>query len=290
MVAVFFMSIFMSSVFEGQYVGFFATLAVVRLLQSFMIIRMYYLHPQTKPATYNILQGFFAASALWMLSAAVVDPYHFVIAFAALAVDILVPLTKGKGNTKRYLNVYHLQERLGLFLMLVIGESMIVVALSNSTASQVFNQAGIVFSGLGIMIALWWLYFEYSDRHIGDRPDNLFAYLHSHGLLFGSIILLSVGYKIILDTQADLTAFWFVVAGMVGIAVSLISIRIAHKPARLRTTLSIGSIIAVSVLVAGVGYLLEWYVETIVFVTLVFMVTAWLDTQNILKGARKRLS
>ncbi len=287
MVAVFLMSLFMSAVFEGQYVGFFATLAFVRLVQSFMLLRMYYVHPDTRPTTYNILEGFFAASALWALSAVIGDPYHFVVAFAALAVDIFVPLTRGKGNTKRYLNVYHLQERLGLFLMLVIGESMIVVALSNSAASQLFNQTGVVFSGLGLMIALWWLYFEHSDKHIGRRPTNLFGFLHAHGLLFGSIILVSAGYKIMLGSHVSLTAFVLVLAGMIGMSVSIVSIRLTLHTLCLRATTLVACIACTGVITATYGYLSERYVETIALLTILFIVTAVIDYYDVFTPSKR---
>jgi len=288
MVAVFLMSIFMSAVFEGNYVGFFMILAFVRLLQSFMIIRMYVNHPQTRPVTYNILGGFFVASFLWAASALIGDPYHFVVAFAALAVDIFVPLTKGKGNTRSYLNVYHLQERLGLFLMLVIGESMIVVALSNSGTTQLFNQTGVVFSGLGIMIALWWLYFEYSDKHSGKHPRNLFAFLHSHGLLFGSIVIVSVGYKIILDTFATQTAFLFVIAGMAGISASILFIRLTLYEICLKATTMSLAILLVGVSVAVYGYMFERYLEAMTFLTVLFIATAIIDYFGFFESLKKQ--
>jgi len=289
MVAVFLMSVFMSAVFEGDYFGFFITLAVVRLLQSFMIIRMYTLHPSTRPDTYNILSGFFVASGLWALSAFTGDPFHFVVAFAALAVDILVPLTRGEGKTKRYLNVGHLQERLGLFLMLVIGESMIVVALSNSANTQLYNQTGVVFSGLGLMIALWWLYFEYSDDHAGTRPRNLFAFLHSHGLLFGSIILLSVGFKIILDTLPNFTAYVFVVLGMAGTSLSLMLIRGTLHRVCFKAVALVSGLLTIGGLFVLYGFMTERYVEAMMYLTALFIASAVLDHFAVFAAAKKTL-
>ncbi len=157
------MSITMPAIFAGSYVGFFFTLALLRFVQSGTLARMYILYPKTRPQTYNILEGFIAGGLLWAISAFVPAPHHFIFAIMALTVDVLTPLTRGKGNTTPYLNVYHLQERLGLFLMLVIGESMIVVALSNTAAGLSVVEPAIIFSGLGMMIALWWVYFEHSD-------------------------------------------------------------------------------------------------------------------------------
>lgn len=231
MIGAFLMSLTMGPVFTGSYMGFFLALGLLRLLQSMMVLRLYLKYPGTRPKTYNMIEGFVAASLLWLVTAFVPDPFHFIIAFVALGIDIFTPLTKGKGNTKRYLNVFHLQERLGLFLMLVIGESMIVVALANTATSVTFVEPSIIFSGIGMMVALWWLYFEHSDERPGVRPKNLFLFLHSHGFLFGSIILLSVGYKIAISHPESITAAYFVAFGSFGVLATIFIIRLMmHVP------------------------------------------------------------
>ncbi|NEN93347.1 MAG: low temperature requirement protein A [Okeania sp. SIO3H1] len=281
MIGVFMMSVFMSDVFDGHYIGFFVTLGLVRALQSFMIVRMYLLHPETRPVTYNLLEGFFVASALWMLSAFVPGPYHFIVALMALLTDVLVPLTRGKGNTIRYLNVHHLQERLGLFLMLVIGESMIVVALSNSVSGTVFDQLGIVFSGLALMLALWWLYFEHSATQAAKRPNNLFLFLHAHGLLFMSILFISVGYKLILDTTISALSYWSIVVGMSGLAISLLLVRAALHGVQARACLLLILHIAAAIGLIVFGYGTEQYVLAISCLTGVFTLAAIIDQQRL---------
>lgn len=278
MVGAFLMSLSMAAVFDGEYLAFFLTLAGMRFLQSFMIIRMYLLHPEARPATNNILQGFFAASALWLASAFVLDPYHYVLALAALAVDILVPLTKGEGNTRRYLNVHHLQERLGLFLMLVIGESMIVVALSNSARSILsLTEPTILFSGLGLMIALWWLYFEHIDDYRGVRPKHLFLFLHAHGILFGSIILVSVAYKLLLEGAEGVAPLSFLFIGAFGIAGALLVIRAnLHQVCR-RSVVLVGALALLAFVLAIGGFVQERSYESVIAVTILFIAVAIMD-------------
>lgn len=289
MVGAFLMSITMAATFEGNYVGFFLTLGLVRMLQAGMLIRMYVKYPEKKPATYNILEGFLVGSFLWIWSAFVPAPFHFILAGAALAVDILTPVTRGQGNTVRYLNVYHLQERLGLFLMLVIGESMIVVALSNTATALTLTEPAVLFSGLGLMVALWWLYFEYSDQHLGKRPKNLFLFLHAHSVMFGSLILLSVGYKKVLQTEGA-TGLLFVLLGSVGIAVSIAVIRASLQ--ELYGRLLILSVIMLILLgdVLFIGLLQERVIESVVGITLLFGVVAILDYRGDLLRISKAIS
>ncbi len=284
MVAAFLMSLTMTAVFAGDYFGFFFTFGLLRLLQAFMLVRMYYAHPQTRPATYNILEGLVIGAALWITTSLAPAPYHFVLAGIALLVDIFTPLTRGKGNTTRYLNVYHLQERLGLFMMLVIGESMIVVALSNTTDSFSLIETSIVFSGLFMMIALWWLYFEHSDDNQGVRPRNLFIFLHSHGFLFGSIILLSIGYKLAIIAPRSMEAFTFVAAGSLGIAVTLVSIRLMTHTFHRRAATIVAGLFFLGFGILYIGFEDFRVIEATLALTALFGLAAISDRVGIFKG------
>jgi low temperature requirement protein LtrA len=277
----------MAGVFEGNYMPFFLTLGGVRLLQTFLFAWMLYKNPSIRPVTYNILQGFTVASVLWIVSAFVPSPVHFIVMLAALLIDILTPQTRGKGNTKRYLNVHHLQERLGLFLMLVIGESMIVVALSNSASLFSVTQLATVFSGLGLMIALWWLYFEHNDDHVGVRPKNLFAFLHAHGFLYGSIIATSVAYKLLLEGKGGLDAITFLLLGAFGISVSLIIIRSTLHEICNRSILLTSGLLLVGALIAFRGWEVDRVHETVITITLVFILTAILDYFSFFKETKE---
>ena len=290
MVGAFLMSITMPGVFEGDVGGFLTAFALVRGLQILMILRLYRLDPERRPKTQNILHGIMIAAGLWVLSGFFESPYAYIIAFSALALDILTPLTKGKGNTIRMLNVGHLQERLGLFLMLVIGESMLVVALANTAISVGVVQPALVFSGLIIMIALWWVYYYHLEQ-VGEgvRPNNLFLYLHAHGFLFGSIILLAAGYKNLLKHGDPYTAdFLLITAGLSGLVVTQAVIRNAlHGRLRRLTYVSTG--ITVGIIVSAyVAIMHDFMLEAIGFYTALMVILALVDTRAITKFIRSQ--
>lgn len=279
MVGAFLMGIAMPEVFVGSHAIYFISFAVLRFVQTLMLLRMYHVYPETRPNTYNILEGFAIAGVLWLCAGLVAAPLYIVFALAALAIDILVPLTRGKGNTVRYLNVFHLQERLGLFLMLVIGESMIVVALSNTLLNHGVDPA-LIFSGLGIMIALWWLYFEHSDFYSGVRPRNLFMFLHSHGMLFGSIIFVSVGYKLVIEEIASVSGLVFVALGIIGATGALTFIRIAHHGMSRVAMLKIFILTLPYALITWFGIETGMVREAIVLYTIWYLVVAFIDYKN----------
>jgi low temperature requirement protein LtrA len=172
--------------------------------------------------------------------------------------------------------VYHLHERLGLFLILVIGESMIVVALSNTATSLGIQQLVTVFFGLGMMVALWWLYYEHNDRLADVRPNNLFVFLHAHGILFLSIIGVSVGYRLQLSGGTDVAILWFSLGGAIGIAIAILLIRITlHNVCMRALWLTTGLVLLAVATVGGAVFISNVLVMS--GLTLVFTMVAILD-------------
>ena len=291
MAGAFIMSIAMPGVFEGEVGPFLASFAIVRGLQILMILRLYRLYPDQKPVTQNILQGIVVATVLWVAAGFVEAPYGYIVAFAALALDILTPLSTGKGNQIRLLNIGHLQERLGLFLMLVIGESMLVVALANTAVSAELERPFFVFSGLIMMIGLWWVYYWHLERlGEGVRPKNLFLYLHAHGFLFGSIILLAAGYKNMIKHGEAYTAdFLLVTAGAIGVTITLTVIRNAlHGRLRRLTFMSVPSVILIG-LIAWWALMHGYTTEAIGIYTVLMAVLALVDVK-VLNSIANRLA
>lgn len=229
LVGAFMMSLAMPAVFAGDYATYFITLALLRLLQVFMMLRMYRLHPEHNPKTKNVVQGIAIAAILWFVSAVVPDPYHMVLAAAALLLDILTPLTKGKGNTVRLLSIHHLQERLGLFFMLVLGESLLVVALANTALKVETAPLILLLSGVLAVVALWWLYFDFLEREGHERrPQQFFVFVHAHGFLFGAIVLLAAASKLLLEGKLAIQPLIVLYLGaLVGIVSCLFIIRAA---------------------------------------------------------------
>ena len=282
MVGAFLMSVSMPGIFEGNVGLFTASFALVRCLQILMIFRLYRLYPERKPNTQNILQGISIATVLWVAAGFTPAPYGFIVAGAAVVLDVLTPLTRGKGNTVRLLNMSHLQERLGLFLMLVIGESMLVVALANTAVTTDLTRPAFILSGLFLMIAVWWMYYYHLEQRAeGVRPKNLFLYLQAHGWLFGSIILLAAGYKnTIKHGTVEFPDFIFITLGVIGLLTTLTVIRNAlHGQLRALTrTAAIGV-----VLLMGLAYLAhqkEWYTEIAGVYTLLLVVVALFDAKQ----------
>ncbi|MCA9362940.1 low temperature requirement protein A, partial [Candidatus Kaiserbacteria bacterium] len=93
------LSILMPDIFkEGDVSRFFLAYALVRLIQLFMLLRLYRLKPEEAPVTYNIAQAFAISIGLFVAASFLSLPYALILAVAGLVLELFGPLTTGKGN------------------------------------------------------------------------------------------------------------------------------------------------------------------------------------------------
>jgi low temperature requirement protein LtrA len=138
-----------------------------------------------------------------------------------------------------------------------------------------------------MMIALWWLYFEHSDRHAGVRPKNLFLFLHAHGFLYVSIILISVAYKLILTGKDPVVSLNFLLLGSMGIVLNLLAIRSTLHKVSTRVVVKVLSLFAVSLGIIYVSYDQGLINETVIATTTIFLIAAFLDQFSFFKSSAK---
>jgi low temperature requirement protein LtrA len=128
------------------------------------------------------------------------------IEYVSPAVGFFVP-GLGRSETSDWdVEGSHLAERCGLFIIIALGESILVTGATfarldwNPISATAFVLA---FAG---SIAMWWIYFnigaERGSRHIARSSDPgrvaRFAYTYIHLLLVGGIILAAVGDELVL--------------------------------------------------------------------------------------------
>ncbi|MEV7414472.1 low temperature requirement protein A [Streptomyces sp. NPDC089919] len=112
--------------------------------------------PRWRPLSYCL-----GSALLWAGSAAVPTPWRFPVWGVLLAAEMILLLTaRGTGIPGR-VHIGHLVERVGLFVIIVLGES--VLALITSTDHAWSAAAGVVaVLGFLLLAALWWSYFDYA--------------------------------------------------------------------------------------------------------------------------------
>jgi low temperature requirement protein LtrA len=106
----------------------------------------------------------------------------------ALAIDISTTILVGRKHIQLAPNIFHLPERMGLFTLIVLGETIFGLVSSLSDHEWSIESTISIGAGLGIAFSLWWVYFDSIDctvirafREKGRiefiRHDCLFTFL-----------------------------------------------------------------------------------------------------------------
>ncbi len=145
----------------------------------------------------------------------------------AVVMDLVAASIGGRGATWD-LNAAHVSERHGLFVIIAIGESLIVAGAAAST--EVRSPALVLAAGSGIAVAclLWWTYFGWlkdaSEHALARFPSSAIgrttrdAYSLAHFPLLCGIVGFAVGVKEITGHPEDPLAVEYTVALAVGVA------------------------------------------------------------------------
>lgn len=144
-------------------VGFALCYIVVRGILIFKYLRAGYHVPISRPLTTVFAIGFSLSVALWLLSIAIPPPWRFALWAIAMGIDLATPIVAGRSFQQVPPHMAHVSERLGLFTIIVLGESVVGVVrgISGQELGLFAGETGLL--GLMIAFSLWWIYFDSVD-------------------------------------------------------------------------------------------------------------------------------
>ncbi len=193
----------------------------------------------------RILTWFVAAGVLWIAGALVDGPARIALWLVALALDYGAPLVlfwvpgrpRLAGSTWN-VETEHFAERFGLFVILALGESIVITGATTSALD--LDTARIVAFGMAFLAtaALWWLYFSAVVR-IAQRQLELSenrtllardAYTYLHVVMVAGVIVTAVGDELVIAHPTEVLPAPEVAAVVAGPAIYLL----AHALFRLR--------------------------------------------------------
>ncbi|MCB5165372.1 low temperature requirement protein A [Streptomyces bambusae] len=129
--------------------------------------------PRWRPLTYCL-----AAAVLWAVSAAVPSPGRYVMWAVLIAAEMVLLLTARGTGMPRDLHTGHFIERVGLFVIIVLGESVItLVSAADHTWTVRAGVTGVL--GFVLLAVLWWSYFDFgsaSAEMVFGAADGRTAY------------------------------------------------------------------------------------------------------------------
>jgi low temperature requirement protein LtrA len=196
---------------SGETSGNFAiSYAAIRAFLVIEYIRAGRKIPAARALANRYAQGFLISTLLWLISAAIPIPIRFVIWALALAIDVTTTILVGRKHLHLAPNIFHLPERMGLFTLIVLGETIFGLIRSLSGHKWSIESTISIGAGLGIAFSLWWIYFDSVDgspirafREKG-RIGIYITWLYIHFPLVVGLVATATGIRDIVSSDQNI--------------------------------------------------------------------------------------
>jgi low temperature requirement protein LtrA len=158
------------------------------------------------------------------------------LAFVLLvALEFVVPYWAERPGMTTW-HPHHIAERYGLFAIILLGETIAVLAIGDSQVVSAGDRVGPLIaagiSALVLVFGLWWLYFlQPAGDGLAAHREGAFLWGYGHCLVFAGLGALGAGIQVVVkfagghSTVAPMTVAWSVA---IPVAVYLVSLVVAH--------------------------------------------------------------
>jgi low temperature requirement protein LtrA len=181
----------------GDTVPFALAYVAVRAFVIALNARAWLHLPAARPLLNRYIPAFTLAAVLMLVSIAVEPPFRYWVWAVALAIDVGTPLASRMRIETIPIHASHIPERIGLFTIIVLGETVLAVVLGTTAVDWSLESGVVAALGFALGASFWWLYFDYLDGEmlLGRSTWTGQAYLYSHLPLMAGVIALGVGVK-----------------------------------------------------------------------------------------------
>ncbi len=196
---------------HGGSLAFAATYAALRVIIIGLYFRAWRSVPESHELTTRYLISFIVALVVWIVSLFVAEPLRYWLWGLALLIEIgNGPVTYA--TIKQVpAQVSHMDERFGLFVIIVLGESIVSVAGGVAEAEWQWRTVLTAAAGFASAAGAWWLYFQRADPTVitravrGTARDRLMSYVYgySHLLVFAGITAGGVGVQVAIEGASE---------------------------------------------------------------------------------------
>jgi len=187
--------------------------------------------PSLRRVFVGILVWFLASGVLWLAGAFADESLRLAIWGAALGIEFVGPAAGfwipglGRSDTHEWtVEGGHMAERCGLFIIICLGESVLVTGATFSQHAMDPTTVGAFLAALVGAFAMWWIYFNaHADlaAHAiagSDDPGRIarIAYTYAHIPIVAGIIVTAAGDELALAHplgHAEAAAAWLILGG-----------------------------------------------------------------------------
>jgi len=191
------MAIFVHHGMGDNFVPFEICFLTSRLLLTLMWLRGGLANPQVAPLTNRVFICFIPALILYLLAIFSDPPTRYIIWVAGLITEALTPVIAHTGIKIALpkFGASWLAERYGLFILIVMGETLVGVIRGASETKQVsFSTFVAAILGLILSFGVFRIYFDFIGRRNPRKPMWwMLTWSNLHFLLVMSIVVTGVG-------------------------------------------------------------------------------------------------
>ncbi len=165
------------------------------------------------------ISGFTLGWLLWASSLLVGGPARYWLWAAGTAIEIGTPLVSRRVIQAAPIHASHIPERMGLFIIIVLGESVLAVVVGVSGVSLGLRSGLVAGAAFTVAACVWWLYFDYLDSSvILPSVGRGQVYVYGHFPLAVGITTIGAGTKLAIESASgevlDAGASWVVCGGV----------------------------------------------------------------------------
>lgn len=184
--------------------AFAVSYLATRLLLLALYARAYRHVTEARPTIAIYLGGTGAGAALWAASLLVPGNARYLLWAAGVLVELAAPILTTRFGGGVPLHLEHLPERFGLFVILVLGES--IASVVNGVHDTQWRASSVIVAAIGFVsvAALWWNYFDLGGaagkrRLVADGHDQesgvADVYIYGHLPLTLGLAAFAVGIE-----------------------------------------------------------------------------------------------
>ncbi|MCU1688680.1 MAG: Low temperature requirement protein LtrA, partial [Jatrophihabitantaceae bacterium] len=189
--------------FDGSYAVVVVGYLIMRLAGVSQWIRAAISDPAHRPTTTRYAIGISIVQIGWIAWLAVPDGGPGIAVYVLLVLSEIAVPTWAERRTTTPFHTEHIAERYGLFTIIVLGEALIgataAVQAGMSEGGHAARLLTAAVSGLVIVFALWWLYFDTPAHVLLTSLNQSLKWGYGHYLIFGSAAAIGAGFEVLVD-------------------------------------------------------------------------------------------
>jgi low temperature requirement protein LtrA len=204
MLAIATMAVLIDDVAAGEHTAAFAVAYVVlRSIMLALYARAWRAVPEARPLIRFYSSGYGVGVVLWLGSLAFDTPWRYVVWVIAQVLELSLPPLSTRLHRRIPTSARHLPERWALFTLIVLGESVVAVAVETSDADWHFSSAATAVVGFTAVATVWWLYFDRQGSvALRGSTMSVVVYSYAHIPLLMGLAAMSAGLRMLIE-RAD---------------------------------------------------------------------------------------